>query len=96
MTDELDHGLAKVEPPARVISRTFRECVQRPQEGPAEIAGIELDRIVEGFRSAVGKTACESRPKLLHAPTDKHLWAESYELDLGDVLRLQSEVARTI
>ncbi len=34
--------------------------------------------------------------QLLHAPTDKHLWAESYERDLGDVLKLQSEVAQAI
>jgi tetratricopeptide (TPR) repeat protein len=34
--------------------------------------------------------------QLLHAPTDKHLWAEAYERDLGDVLRLQSEVAQAI
>jgi tetratricopeptide (TPR) repeat protein len=33
---------------------------------------------------------------LLHAPTDRHLWAESYERDLRDVLTLQSEVARAI
>jgi len=34
--------------------------------------------------------------QLLHAPTDKHLWAETYERDLGDVLKLQNEVAQAI
>jgi tetratricopeptide (TPR) repeat protein len=34
--------------------------------------------------------------QLLYAPRDQHLWAETYERDLGDVLRLQSEVAQAI
>ena len=34
--------------------------------------------------------------QLIHASTDQHLWAETYERDLGDVLRLQSEVAESI
>jgi len=33
---------------------------------------------------------------LIHALTDTHLWAESYERDLQDVLLLQSEVAQAI
>ncbi|MGH9814035.1 MAG: tetratricopeptide repeat protein, partial [Candidatus Acidiferrales bacterium] len=32
----------------------------------------------------------------VHAPTDRHLWAKSYERDLSDILTLQSEVAREI
>jgi Tfp pilus assembly protein PilF len=34
--------------------------------------------------------------QLLYGPTDKHLWAQSYERDLGDVLALQNEVAQAI
>jgi tetratricopeptide (TPR) repeat protein len=34
--------------------------------------------------------------QLIHAATDRHLWSESYERDLKDVLALQSEVARSI
>ncbi|MGH2523617.1 MAG: tetratricopeptide repeat protein, partial [Anaerolineales bacterium] len=34
--------------------------------------------------------------QLIHAETDEHLWAESYERDVRDVLSLQSEVARSI
>ena len=36
------------------------------------------------------------RAQLIEASTDRHLWAESYERDLRDVLGLQSEVARAI
>lgn len=33
---------------------------------------------------------------LLHATTDHHLWADSYENELEDVLVLQGNVARSI
>ncbi len=34
--------------------------------------------------------------QLVEAATDKHLWAESYEGDLRDVLKLQDDVARAL
>jgi tetratricopeptide (TPR) repeat protein len=40
--------------------------------------------------------SCRITAQLIDASTDAHLWAESYERDLKDVLALQGEVARTI
>jgi Tfp pilus assembly protein PilF len=34
--------------------------------------------------------------QLIQVPTEKHVWAESYERDLHDIITLQNEVARTI
>ena len=34
--------------------------------------------------------------QLVQASTDQHLWAETYDRDLGDVLMLQGEVADAI
>jgi tetratricopeptide (TPR) repeat protein len=34
--------------------------------------------------------------QLVYAPTDTHLWAESYDRDLSDVLSMQQDVARSI
>ena len=34
--------------------------------------------------------------RLIDAATDKHLWAESYERNLSDILSLQKEVARAV
>jgi hypothetical protein len=34
--------------------------------------------------------------QLIYGPTDQHLWANSYERDLQDVLALQAEVAGDI
>ena len=51
-----------------------------------------MDGIVEG---SVVRSARRVRitAQLIHAPTDHHLWAETYERDLGDALRLQNDVA---
>jgi tetratricopeptide (TPR) repeat protein len=34
--------------------------------------------------------------QLIHAPTDRHLWAAEYARPLDDVIALQSEIARTV
>ncbi|MCI0614234.1 tetratricopeptide repeat protein [bacterium] len=34
--------------------------------------------------------------QLIHAPTDKHLWVESYEREMTDILALQNKVASAI
>jgi TolB-like protein len=34
--------------------------------------------------------------QLIAAHSDKHIWAESYERDFGDILKLQSEVSEAI
>ena len=95
MTDELITDLAKVGA-LRVISRTSVMHYKGSKKGLPEIAReLNVDAIVEGSVMRSGNRV-RITAQLLHAPTDKHLWAESYERDLGDVLRLQSEVARTI
>jgi len=56
---------------------------------------LNVDGIVEGSVMRSGQRV-RITAQLIHAPTDHHLWAETYERDLGDVLRLQSEVAEAI
>jgi TolB-like protein len=34
--------------------------------------------------------------QLLQGRTDRHVWADTYDRDLGDVLKLQSEVAQAV
>jgi tetratricopeptide (TPR) repeat protein len=95
MTDELITDLAKVGG-LRVISRTSVMRYKGTKKGLPEIAReLNVDAIVEGsvMRS---DNRVRITAQLLHAPRDQHLWAETYERDLGDVLRLQSEVAQVI
>jgi TolB-like protein/DNA-binding winged helix-turn-helix (wHTH) protein/Flp pilus assembly protein TadD len=95
MTEELITDLAKVSA-LRVISRTSVMRYKGTKKGLPEIAReLNVDGIVEGSVMRSGKRV-RITAQLLHAPTDKHLWAEAYERDLGDVLRLQNEVAQAI
>jgi TolB-like protein/DNA-binding winged helix-turn-helix (wHTH) protein/Flp pilus assembly protein TadD len=95
MTDELITTLAKISG-LRVISRTSVVRYRNAHE-PVTAIGRELgvDAIIEGtvLRSD-GKIRITAQ--LIHAATDRHLWAESYERDLRDVFALQAEVARAI
>jgi len=54
-----------------------------------------VDAVVEG---SVGRSAnkVRIRAQLVRASPEEHLWAESYERDLPDVLALQRDVARAI
>jgi len=95
MTEELITDLAKVSA-LRVISRTSVMRYKGTKKGLPEIAKeLNVDGIVEGSVMRSGNRV-RITAQLLHAPTDKHLWAEAYERDLGDVLRLQNEVAQAI
>jgi TolB-like protein/DNA-binding winged helix-turn-helix (wHTH) protein/Flp pilus assembly protein TadD len=95
MTDELITDLAKVSA-LRVTSRTSVMRYKRTTKSLPEIAReLNVDGIVEGSVTRSGDRV-RITAQLLYAPTDKHLWAETYERDLGDVLRLQSDVAQAI
>jgi TolB-like protein/DNA-binding winged helix-turn-helix (wHTH) protein/Flp pilus assembly protein TadD len=95
MTDELITDLAKVSA-LRVISRTSVMRYKGTHKGLPEIAReLNVDGIVEGSVVRSGKRV-RITAQLLYAPSDQHLWAETYERDVGDVLRLQSEVAQVI
>ena len=56
---------------------------------------LGVDAIIEGSVLRVAERV-RVTVQLIDGQTDEHLWAESYERDLGDVLSLQSELARAI
>jgi TolB-like protein/DNA-binding winged helix-turn-helix (wHTH) protein len=95
MTDELITMLAR-NSGLRVISRTSAMQYQKVHRPLPDIAReLGVDAILEG---SVGRTAnrVHINVQLIFAPTDTHLWAESYDRDLSDVISLQSELAQTI
>jgi TolB-like protein/DNA-binding winged helix-turn-helix (wHTH) protein/Tfp pilus assembly protein PilF len=95
MTDELITDLAKIGS-LRVISRTSIMRYKGTRKGLPEIAReLNVDGIIEGSVTRSGQRV-RITAQLLYGPTDKHLWAETYERDLGDILSLQSEVAQAI
>jgi serine/threonine protein kinase/tetratricopeptide (TPR) repeat protein len=95
ITEALITSLAKI-PSLRVISRT---SVMRYRQGgkTARAIGKELNvtRVVEGSVMHVGNEI-RVTAQLIDAGTEDHLWAESYQRDLVDVLSLQQDVALAI
>jgi len=95
MTEELISNIAKVSA-LRVISRTSVMRYKDTDKSLPEIAKeLNVDAIVEGTIWRSGDQVRIST-QLIHATKDQHLWAESYERDLRDVLSLQRELAREI
>ncbi|HYA63157.1 MAG TPA: protein kinase [Candidatus Sulfotelmatobacter sp.] len=95
MTEALIADLAKIQA-LRIISRTSVMRYKTTAKSLPEIAAeLNVDAVVEGSVLRVGQRV-RITAQLIHAATDTHLWAESYERDLQDVLCLQSEVARAI
>lgn len=56
---------------------------------------INVDAIVEGSVQRSGDRVV-IRAQLIHAATDHHLWVQTYERPMRDVLDVQSEIAQTI
>ena len=95
MTDQLITDLAKVGS-LRVISRTSVLRYKGTKKDLPEIGReLHVDAIVEGSVIRSGQRV-RVTAQLLQAPTDQHLWAETYDRDLVDVLKLQGEVADAI
>ena len=95
MTDELITDLARIGA-LRVISRTSIMRYKRLRKPLAEIAReLNVDAVVEGtVRRAGGRVRITAQ--LIQVNPEKHVWAETYEGDLRDVLALQKDVARDI
>jgi len=95
VTDELITELAKIRA-LRVISRTSVQQFKRVRKPLREIARrLNVDAVVEGTILRWGNRV-RITAQLIDVRREEHLWAESYERDLGDVLRLQAEVAQAI
>jgi TolB-like protein/Tfp pilus assembly protein PilF/tRNA A-37 threonylcarbamoyl transferase component Bud32 len=97
MTEALIADLGQISS-LRVISRTsvMRFKGTRPPGGLPEIARqLNVDAVIEGSVLRGGDRV-RITAQLIDARADRHLWAESYERDLRDILALQSEVAGAI
>src|SRR5438093_1288597 len=80
----------------KVISHTSTQHYQSKPRNLAEIAKqLGVANILEG---SVQKAADQVRVnvQLINAQTDSHLWAESYDRNLTDMLGVESEIAKRI
>lgn len=95
MTEELIAKLAHIAS-LRVISRTSVMEYKNAHKSLPEIAKeLHVDAIVEGSVLHAGNRV-RITAQLIQAATDQHLWADSYERDLQDILALQNDVASAI
>ncbi len=95
MTDALITDLGKIGA-LRVISRTSVMRYKGTKKNLQEIAKeLHVDAIVEGSVTRSGDQV-RIGANLVRASPETHLWAESYERDLRDVLSLQSDLAQAI
>ena len=95
MTETLIAGLAKVGE-LRVISRTSVMQYKGAHKPLPEIAReLNVDAMVEGSVQRFGERV-QITVQLIYARTDRHLWSETYDRDLRDVLSLQNEIARAV
>jgi len=95
MTEALITDLSKISA-LRVISRT---SVMQYKSGNKLLSQIAKELNVEGIvEGSVQRSGDRVRinAQLIYAPTDTHLWGESYDRELRDVLPLQDDVARAI
>jgi TolB-like protein/DNA-binding winged helix-turn-helix (wHTH) protein/Tfp pilus assembly protein PilF len=96
MTDELITALAKISS-LRVISRTSAMHYKGARASLPEIAReLGVDAVIVGAVVVRAGNRVRIQVQLIEARTDSHLWAETYDRQLEDMLALQTQVARTI
>jgi TolB-like protein/DNA-binding winged helix-turn-helix (wHTH) protein/tetratricopeptide (TPR) repeat protein len=95
MTEALITELGKVHA-LRVISRQSIMRYKGTNKTVPQIAReLYVDAVVEGSALRAGDKV-RITTQLVQANPERHLWSESYERDLSDVITLQREVARAI
>ena len=91
LTEELSKAL-----PVRVTSRTSAMLYRGTGKSLPVIAReLNVDAVLEGSVVRSGNRLRVTM-QLIHGQSDRHLWAETYDRDLVDVLTLQMEIARAV
>jgi TolB-like protein/DNA-binding SARP family transcriptional activator/Flp pilus assembly protein TadD len=100
ITDEITARLAAIDR-LRVIGSTSANRYRNSQKTIGEI-GTELgvDYVLEGSvgwqKSREGPARVRVIPQLVSVTDGTHLWAEVYDAPLGEIFRVQSDVARKV
>jgi TolB-like protein/DNA-binding winged helix-turn-helix (wHTH) protein/Tfp pilus assembly protein PilF len=95
MTEELISHLAQLRD-VRVVSRTSSMRYRATTKGLPQIAQeLGVDAVIEGSVMRSGQRV-RITAQLLDARNDEHLWGQSYERDLEDVMVLQEDMSRAI
>ena len=95
LTDALITDLAQIGN-LKVISRTSSMQFKAAKKSLPQIAReLGVDGIVEGTVQRSGNRV-RITAQLIHGPSDKHVWANSFEDDSGDAFKLERDVTQEI
>ena len=95
MTDALITDLAQIDS-LRVISRTSSMQYKQTKKPLSEIAReLNVDGIVEGTVQRSGERV-RITAQLIYGPSDKHLWANSYERETRDIFAIERDITDEI
>src|SRR5437899_95364 len=93
--DEILTRLSKIAD-LKVISRTSTQKYKSAPDNLRDVARqLGVANILEGSVQKIAN-AVHVNVQLIRAPTDEHLWAESYNRTLNDVFGVEAEVASAI
>jgi TolB-like protein/Flp pilus assembly protein TadD len=95
ITDEIITRVAHIRG-LRVISRTSSMQYKRTRKTAPQIGReLEVDALLEGSLERSGQRV-RMRAQLIHASTDCHCWAQSYDRELTDILSVESSLAQSV
>jgi TolB-like protein len=95
LTDALTTELSKISS-LRVVSRTSAMQFKNASKSASDIAReLSVDALVEGSVLRDGNRV-RVTAQLIDAASDGHVWAETYDRNLSDLLNLQRELVRAI
>lgn len=95
LTEALVTDLAQIHS-LRVISRTSIMAYKGTKKKLPEIAQeLNVDAVVEGSLTRSGDQL-QVYAQLIEAPEDAHLWAQTYQGNVRDILTLQNRIAQAV
>jgi len=97
LTEEMITALARLSPERLgVIARTSAMQFKSTRKSTAQIGSeLGVSHVLEGSVRRSGERV-RITAQLIRVSDESHLWAESYERDLHDVLEVQAEVSRAV
>jgi TolB-like protein/tetratricopeptide (TPR) repeat protein len=95
ISEEMLNLLAKI-PELRVISRTSAFQYKNTDKEIPEIAQeLRVAHVLEGSVRKAGNTI-RITAQLIHAPTDAHMWSDTWDRELVDIFAIQDEIAAKV
>lgn len=95
ISEELLNLLARV-PELRVISRSSAFSYKGKEINIPDVAReLNVAHVLEGSVRKAGNTI-RITAQLIHAPTDEHVWSDTWDRELVDVFAIQDEIAAEV